>query len=164
MRKIVFYGMLGLFLVWGLAGCSVLNPYGSEFQCPDVDKGKCVSMQKAYNGSLSPEQDVDESGLVHNDKCTDCAKDGEGTQKAETAAADTKKTTENSRYNYQSTLYNKIAAIIGNPLSPMVAAPNVMRVLIMSYTGPENILYSYRYVYTFVTEPKWIYSTTVIGD
>jgi conjugal transfer pilus assembly protein TraV len=31
-----------------LSGCAgVMNPYSSDFQCPETDKGKCVSFQTA---------------------------------------------------------------------------------------------------------------------
>jgi len=151
MRKTLRYGILILCFAWTLTGCAVFNPYNDEFQCPDVDKGECTSMQNAYKKSISP--------LERKDKCGDCVKD----RKDKTVTKkETKETTEDIRYNYQNNLYNKMTALIQNPQSPMVAAPDVMRVLIMSYTGPENILYSYRYVYVFVTEPKWIYSTTQI--
>ena len=149
MRKIVICNILILSFIWCLTGCAIFNPYNNEFQCPDVDKGECISMQDAYGKSIS-------SDLERKDKCTDCAQDTKTTATAE------KETIEDAHYNYQENLYNKMILLMQNPRSPMVAAPDVMRVLIMSYTGPENILYSYRYVYVFVTEPKWIYSTTQV--
>ena len=33
-----------------LAGC-MLNPYASDFNCPETDNGKCVSVADAYNES-----------------------------------------------------------------------------------------------------------------
>jgi len=158
MRKTVTCGVLILFVISFLAGCAVFNPYSDEFQCPHVDKGECTSMQNAYEKSISTEADDidDESHLERADKCTNCVKD------KKTAAGEKKEQKEDARYDYQKKLYNKISSLIKNPRSPMVAAPNVMRVLMMSYTGPGNDLYSYRFVYIFVTEPKWIYSTTQI--
>jgi hypothetical protein len=41
-----------------------------------------------------------------------------------------------------------------------VIPPDVVRVLIPSYTGADNELFSTRYVYFFATEPKWSISTT----
>ena len=161
MRKITISNILFLSLVWCFTGCAILNPYESEFQCPNIDKGECTSIHDAYEKSLVSGQDKveGESGLERKDGCSDCVKD------KETVAATgekAKKTTGDISYDYQKSLYNKMISLIRDSRSPMVATPDVMRVLIMSYTGSENILYSYRYVYVFVTEPKWIYSTTQI--
>ena len=50
----------GLFL----AGCSALvSPYSTTFQCPDSDKGKCVSVQTAYDES------IDANPLVKDPTC-----------------------------------------------------------------------------------------------
>ena len=38
----------------------------------------------------------------------------------------------------------------------MVAPPKVLRVLLLPYEGSDNVLYMYRYVYSFVDEPRWI--------
>jgi conjugal transfer pilus assembly protein TraV len=38
----------------------------------------------------------------------------------------------------------------------VVVPPQVMRVLILPYTGDERELYMYRYVYMFVDEPRWL--------
>ena len=31
-----------------LCGCSMVNPYQSEFSCPDTFKGKCASVREVY--------------------------------------------------------------------------------------------------------------------
>jgi len=62
-------------------------------------------------------------------------------------------------YQYQDVLYRKLASLIRQPSTPVVVPPDVVRVLILSYTGSDNELFSYRYVYFFATDPKWIIST-----
>ena len=126
LKKIIFILFAGFFLT----GCSIFNPYKSEFKCPDTYKGKCVSTTKAYQESIGETKDV----LL--------------------------KPSDNSEYNYQTNLYNRIASLIARPSTPIVLQPQVMRTLILSYTGSNNELYSHRYVYFFVTEPKFIISTT----
>lgn len=43
--------LLALTLPAVLAGCSLLNPYASDFTCPETDNGKCVSVSQAYDES-----------------------------------------------------------------------------------------------------------------
>ncbi|MDA8403509.1 MAG: type IV conjugative transfer system lipoprotein TraV [Desulfobacteraceae bacterium] len=142
-----------------LSGCSALvSPYSTTFQCPDSDKGKCVSVQTAYDES------IDANPLVKNPTCEACDKekneknaekaDGE---KADTAAA-------NIKYDYQDVLYKKLTSIIDAPGTPMVIPPDVVRVLIPSYTGTDNELFSARYVYFFATEPKWSMSASTESE
>lgn len=156
MRKTLTCGALILFFASFLAGCSVFNPYSDEFQCPHVDKGECTSLQNAYERSISPAVDIDDE--PHPDKADTPA----GEKTAAAGTKDQKEQGEGARYDYQTNLYSKMSSLIQNPRSPMVAAPDVMRVLMMSYTGPGNDLYNYRFVYIFATEPKWVYSTTQI--
>lgn len=116
------------------AGCSTLfNPYRSKFQCPETDKGKCVSLQQAYRESLEPQE------------------------------ADQKKAAQEDGHSeedlFRRELYEKMRKLIREPRAPIVKPPEVMRVLILSYRGRQNELYSWRYVYFFVTEPEWIIRT-----
>ena len=36
-----------------LSGCAFINPYDSEFSCPETSKGKCVSVNRAYNDATA---------------------------------------------------------------------------------------------------------------
>ena len=150
--------LLALTLV--LSGCSALvSPYSTTFQCPDSDKGKCVSVQTAYDES------IDDNPLVKEATCEECdeeknEKNAEKTdgEKAGTPAAN------NLKYDYQDVLYKKLTSIIDAPETPMVIPPDVVRVLIPSYTGTDNELFSARYVYFFATEPKWSISTATESE
>jgi len=138
------------------SGCtSLISPYNSEFQCPNVDKGKCVSVKTAYDQSL------ENSGnpLVRdNDSCTKDKKKSSVQPSAPLTAADS-----GSKSAYQNAMYHRLASLIRQPTPPLVAPPEVMRVLILSYTGSDNKLFSFRYVYFFASDPKWIYSTATDG-
>jgi conjugal transfer pilus assembly protein TraV len=146
-----------------LSGCSALvSPYSTTFQCPDSDKGKCVSVKTAYDES------VDDNPLVKNPPCEDCDE-----EKNKQDSDEAKKTHKDSsaqpvvnhlKYKYEDTLYKKLTSIIEQPETPMVIPPDVVRVLIPSYTGSDNELFSNRYVYFFATEPTWSISTIKEGD
>jgi hypothetical protein len=57
-----------------------------------------------------------------------------------------------------------MTSIIDQPETPFVIPPDVIRVLIPSYTGSDNALYGSRYVYFFVTEPQWSLSSAMIDN
>ena len=149
--------LLALTLV--LSGCSALvSPYSTTFQCPDSDKGKCVSVQTAYDES------IDDNPLVKEATCEECdeeknKKDTDKEKEASTAPAANK-----PKYDYQDVLYKKLTSIIDAPETPMVIPPDVVRVLIPSYTGTDNELFSARYVYFFATEPKWSITTATESE
>ena len=153
------------------SGCSALiSGYNSEFQCPNTDKGKCVSVKKAYKESIEGDSEqenplVRKDGAQGSEECPECqqALQKEETPSEKTPAgqgrAGSNALSKYLRYQYQSALYKKLSAMIGKPSTPLVVPPEVVRVLILSYTGSNNELFSYRYVYFFATEPKWIIST-----
>ena len=135
----LFAGLL--FLATGCA--SVFNPYDSEFQCPDTDKGRCVSISEAYEMSVSEKDPRPVNDLAR--------------------AVPQESNPENGpmgmKYDYLTRKYEKMAALIGKPTTPLVVPPDVVRVLILSYTGDDNQLFGYRYVYFFATEPGWVISS-----
>ena len=142
-----------------LTGCSALvSPYSTTFQCPDSDKGKCVSVKTAYDES------IDDNPLVKEATCEECneEKNKKDTDKDKEASAEPAAST--LKYDYQDVLYKKLTSIIDAPETPMVIPPDVVRVLIPSYTGTDNELFSARYVYFFTTEPKWSISTATESE
>ncbi len=141
MRKLISYFFLSL--VFTLAGCAgAMNPYSSSFSCPNFKNGRCVSVEDAYKDST-------------NGKYQDLWKEsGAGKSKKEKAAP-----TEADLY--QSALYGRLNGLLKSPVSPMVVPPQVMRVLILPYTGRDNELYMERYVYLFLSSPKWLLNDAV---
>jgi len=146
--------LFGALFLW-TAGCaSVFNPYDSEFQCPDTDKGQCVSIPKAYEMSVS--------GADHRSATGDQSQGQGADVKLTKASPETKNpegATPDIRYDYLNRKYEKMAGLIGKPATPLVVPPDVVRVLILSYTGNDNNLFGYRHVYFFATEPGWIMSS-----
>jgi len=141
-----------LFLATGCA--SVFNPYDSEFQCPDTDKGRCVGIPEAYEMSVSGDDPKDTMGNASKDPwpvqdLTKAVPHGSNAQNGPT----------DMKYDYLSNKYETMAALVGKPVTPLVVPPDVVRVLILSYTGDDNQLFGYRYVYFFATEPGWVISS-----
>jgi len=145
MRRLVLLFVLAIFLT----GCaSVLNPYESDFQCPDTDRGKCVSVQDAYGESMQKNSSTENKDEVKSEK----PKEG-GTLESQGK----------KNNDYQEALYKELAGLLKEPLTPIVAPPKVMRVLLLPYKGDSNELYMIRYVYFFVEEPKWILGDYLSG-
>ena len=139
MKKIMILALVFLFY-----GCSAtLNPYKGEFQCPDTDKGKCISLDKAYQESkgLKP---------VNSDKSS------EKTQAEEKKKPADKK--DEASDTYQDSLYKRLSGLLDKPVTPVVAPAQVLRVLLLSYPGKGNELYMPRYFYIMIEKPKWILS------
>jgi conjugal transfer pilus assembly protein TraV len=159
-------------------GCSaIVSPYNAEFQCPETDKGKCVSVQTAYKESIDnplvkadPDSLPKETANKSRPPCETCGgTERKGPKQSEEHQLDTIPKSDayksgNPKHQYQDALYRKLASLIGQPSTPVVVPPDVVRVLILSYTGSENDLFSYRYVYFFATEPSWIISTAKEAD
>jgi conjugal transfer pilus assembly protein TraV len=138
-----------IFLTIFLIGCaSVFNPYESDFQCPETDKGKCVSVQDAYGESMQKNLSKENKDELKNEK----------TKKGDVSASQGKKNND-----YQEALYRELAGLLKEPITPVVAPPKVMRVLLLPYKGDSNELYMLRYIYFFVEEPKWILGDYLSG-
>lgn len=144
-----WYLVMAIFFMTGCA--SVFNPYDSEFQCPDTDKGSCVSIPDAYEMSISDDP--------KGDPGSNLAKPEEDQSPARASAPASDRKEPDIRYDYLNKKYAEMSALIADPATPLVAPPEVIRVLILSYTGKENNLFGYRYVYLFATEPEWIISS-----
>ncbi len=127
-----------------LAGC-FLNPYQSDFTCPHLEGGKCVSVQSAYDESLETTRKK-KSEMSLQDELDDLSKNKKGQPRvsAKTAAG------------YQEALFAKLAGLLNEPTAPLVAPPQVMRVLLLPYKGDGNKLFMPRYVFMFIDEPQWI--------
>jgi conjugal transfer pilus assembly protein TraV len=115
--------LLALFAL-PLAGC--MNPYASDFACPDPGNGKCVSMEDAYSESIASRLDP----------------------------ARPKQPTDSS--DYEDALYGRITGLLREPETPVVVPPKVMRVLMLPYEGEDNELFMLRYAYIFTEPPRWV--------
>jgi conjugal transfer pilus assembly protein TraV len=141
MRK----GVLASMMVLSLSGC-FLNPYESDFTCPHVEGGKCVSVQSAYDESVEVSRKK-KSEMSLQDELDDQSKHQKGRTGAISAG---------TRGGYQEALYTKLAGLLNEPATPLVAPPTVMRVLMLPYKGDGNRLFMPRYVFMFIDDPHWI--------
>lgn len=57
---------------------------------------------------------------------------------------------------YKEQLYREMTSLIEQPRTPMLKQPEVLRVLVLGYTGDENEFFSHRYMYLIVSDPRWI--------
>ncbi|MBI5328317.1 MAG: type IV conjugative transfer system lipoprotein TraV [Deltaproteobacteria bacterium] len=141
-KNFLFLSLLPAFL-GVVSGCSALTPYSSSFQCPDVDKGKCVSVSEAYEESLN--DSLNGSGKKNREEGV------KNDSKKENKKDDTEP-------GYKSTLQKKLTNLIDNPVTPVVIPPKALRVLIFPYASKSE-LYMPRYIYILIDDPKW-----VVGD
>ena len=125
-----------------LGGCSVLNPYKSEFTCPQKENGKCVGVDNAYYESLTKTKDKGESPEpVKKDGLKKVPASGAG---------------QRSELLYQEEVLRKLTGLLKEPVAPLVVPPKVMRVLLLPYKGESGELFMPRYIYFMADDPRWI--------
>ena len=125
-----------------LTACaSALNPYHGDFSCPDYEKGKCVPIKTAYKESKRKQIEAIEGTQKKGDKV-----------KKDSKANDNK---ENIEKIYESRLYEKLSKLIQQPNTPLLAPPQILRILILQYRDGKN-LYMPRHVYTYINDPLWV--------
>ena len=168
-----------------LSGCAIINPYDSEFSCPETSKGKCISVNGAYNDSKdntalhseeakterSDEHKEREDVLVVEEGCSQLSSgdnslsDNSVCSKKTKSTEPAKESKETQNYNrYRSALYDKFGNLLKEPKTPIVAPPKTMRVLLLPYTGQENEFYMMRYVYFFVDNARWVLGDSVTSN
>jgi conjugal transfer pilus assembly protein TraV len=154
-RRFVAYCMMVTFIF--LTGCAgILNPYDSEFNCPETNKGKCRGVRDAYDESLIG---LDEYG----EACSDGDCDEKKSTQDRLIEKKSHKFTSKPERLYYDSVYREMAGLIREPSTPVALPPRIIRALIFPYTSDRdksNVLYMPRYIYFFVEDrPKWI-----VGD
>ncbi|MDL1977035.1 MAG: TraV family lipoprotein [Deltaproteobacteria bacterium] len=146
----LLFMMLAAFVL--TTGCaSILNPYDDEFQCPKTYEGQCTGIPNAYDMSVSgmePEQEI----LDAEDE--DGEKPQEGLTRSDTASVPV-----GAEYDYLNVKYEKMRSLIHAPATPLVVPSEVVRILILPYTGSDNNLFGDRHVYLFASQPGWVISS-----
>lgn len=135
------------------AGCSTTG-YESDFSCPQSYNGRCISLPAAHNLALSGHDDPKYDPSVQQSKKNNSEKElniapltGE----------------EQAHVTYKESLFKRFDSLLKEPATPVVAPPQVMRVLLLPYKGDSNELYMLRHVYFFVEEPRWVLGDSLIG-
>lgn len=150
-----------------MSGCALLNPYESNFSCPESYNGKCVSVQTAYSessGGVAKTKDAASDQPLEN--CgPDTENPGACTERRKESAGSNSASKENGALTkYRAALFDKFTGLLKEPVTPVVAPPKTMRVLLLPYTGQDNEFYMLRYVYFFVDEPRWLLGDTVSSE
>jgi conjugal transfer pilus assembly protein TraV len=109
-----------------LFGCATFNPYSSEFSCPPSETGKCQSIRDSYDEA-----------------------------KAAPAFGRTGTPQVASKDAYDKAVYDKLKGLLSAPQSPLVAPPQILRVLILPYQDDKRLFMS-RHAYIIVDEPRFI--------
>ena len=153
--------LLSFFILGGCA--AMLNPFDkTDFQCPPTSAGKCISVTNSYNEAIG--------GGYRSPFITEVEPEAPNAGHSAPKAPDTSKVSITSvaaypplsaaEKGYQDATYDKLAGLLRKPVSPIVAPPDVIRVLMLPYKGADgDELYMYRYSYFMATPPKF-----VIGD
>lgn len=138
-------------LILFICGCqSVFNPYDDAFQCPKIHEGTCTSIPDAYEQSVSGKAPIDPD-------CTECMEQSI----EENLDSSVSPAIKSHRSLYQEKKFEKLHTLILTDAPPTVIPPEVVRILVLSYTGMENEMFGYRYIYFFATQPTWMMSTGV---
>jgi conjugal transfer pilus assembly protein TraV len=154
-RRIKF---LATFLViLGFSGCAskVMNPYSEEFTCPQVEKGKCVPIKQAYLESLqTTPQDL---LFTPTPQAQINSPSANATSFSVQSVFPQEAFIEVSYGKYNEALIKKLQQMLENPKTPVLAPPQVIRVLILPYTTDRGTFYAERYAYVIVEEPQWVF-------
>ena len=131
----MYKSMSAVLLLALLAACSTvgntINPYKSNFNCPYKESGKCISMTGAYDESrrrpIAAQRTRPKAAVLPT----------------------------NGEKAYQEGVYKKLAGLLDEPKTPLIAPPKVMRVLLLPYKNDKD-LYMYRYAYFVVDDFRWV--------
>ncbi len=135
-------------------GCaSVLSPYEDEFQCPDTYKGRCTSMQNAYDESVN---NVDSRAAAEIAEA--CGEKDEACRKQYALFVSRQHGRSRAQRLFQDRQFKKLTTLIEDPVTPVLIPPEVVRVLILSYTTDTNTCLGHRFGYFLATDPKFILS------
>ena len=170
MRLKILVVSIALFVLDGCA--SVMNPYEGDFTCPKTKNGKCVSINEAYEESISgKEQEKPEGDTkpVSKEKQGEPYLDSNGMQISGSGKPEKESKEDSEKVKdlellepgkmYQDALYSEMSALIKEPVTPVVRVPNTVRVLHLPYKDDESegeMLFMYRYVFFILEKPYWV--------
>ena len=138
----------GAAVVVAVSGCSILNPYASDFSCPKGDPGKCQSIRKSYEESFGPSEDGQAVEKV--------GKAEEARKGCERIKGGCPPTAGSVEVTYREQLLERFRELLEIPEPPVVAPAQTMRILILPYRGTDGELFMGRYIYVFTEGPRWV--------
>ena len=139
----------------GLSGCSTVgsmfNPFESKFRCNAGDgEGRCGSVQENYKAELGggfTKKTLPDAAVEVKEE----TKKGKGDPALKTISV-----AETPDLSYRTASLNKMTKMLKDPVTPLVAPPVVLRILILPYQDDDNGLNLMRYSYLMIDKPKWI--------
>lgn len=160
---------LGLLLLAAGSGCSVLNPYRSDWKCPPLDNGQCVSVAEAYRQAVGkegrdptvpgygrPEGNQEPCvGRREDDGCS--RKDREGAPEGGAAPSPLPSPAPSPAEEHRDAVYRRLAALAKEPKTPLLTPPGVWRLWVLPYEGENgDVLFGDRHVYVVVERPRFL--------
>lgn len=136
-----------------LQACASLFPYEDKFACERPDNlGKCVSATQAYEEittgksageHMQPYSEQDDSEHKHTDESVQ-------------APDDTPKASDIGYDRYLDANYSEVAALIDEPITPLVKPVMTAEMLVMPYSDSPKVLKGERFINVIVEDPTFI--------
>ncbi|MEM1660975.1 MAG: TraV family lipoprotein [Candidatus Bathyarchaeia archaeon] len=141
MKRIILLGSLLLLNACG----AVMNPYYSEFECPQIEKGKCVGVGEAYREAIQAEKALQTGNYTFS--------------LLEKESLEEELVKERELLRKQ--IFEKMSGVLRDPQTPILLNPQVIRILILPYAQGKT-LYMGRYVYVVLEEPRWLFDNLIL--
>lgn len=125
--------IMALFMISGCSFTKIFSPYETEAMCPNANNGTCENVTTAYENSIALSNYGDEGLNIESE----------------------------SKKTYTERKFQLMADLIEDEVAPVVIPPEVVRLLILSYTGDETEMYGHRYTYFFGTAPEFMLPTAI---
>jgi conjugal transfer pilus assembly protein TraV len=156
MKRAIKILLSSFLVVLGLSGCvsKIMNPYGEDFSCPQMEKGKCVPIKQAYLESLQEKVAKIFTPPKENKRKENEKKENETSFNLQDVFLQNE---EGSYGKYNEALMRKLQQMLENPKTPVLIPPQVVRVLILPYAVERDTFYSGRYVYMIVEDSQWVF-------
>ena len=132
-----------LIAILPLGGCQILNPYDSASDCPDPYNGDCVSVDTAYRRSKADPKNSESQKI-------DAKHDSPLIKDRPETSENNKIPDLNTDRVYKHELYQEIAGLVKQPITPVRVPAKLMRVLVLGYDR-EDRFYSHRFFFLKVT-------------
>ena len=153
-------GALTLGLV-GVAACSSVAPYDSDFSCKNDDYGQCIRPMDAYAVAVGTERTSIGSDAVNASENTRKWRHkpgdrGPGRSPSTLVSADGASVP--AYTDYQSQLYREVASLLEQPATPMITQAITVRTLILPYADEQenDLLFMPRFVYSIIEGPRFV--------
>lgn len=138
-NHIIFNTVIAVVCLCSFCGC---NPYASQFACPKTENGRCVSVSDAYAESLRPAPFESEEDFRNKRKDRQQVPDD---------------------LSWQREMQKKIGNLLKEPNAPLIAQPNVMRVLMLTGAIRTSGICSGSFICSWMNrDGSWVITLSII--